>query len=355
MTHPEKAKLKLAALSIVLLAMSGISPLAKSGGGLTSNPHGLLLVANKADRTLSLVDIEAGRQLAAVPVDGVTGHEVAASPDGRTAWVPIYGNSGVGLPGTDGRTISVIDLPSHKEVAQIDLGEPSRPHCALFGPDGRLYVTAEITQSIKVIDPATRKVVDSLPTGAAESHMMVLSNDGRRAYTANVGSGSVSVIDVQRKRVLAIIPVARIIQRIALSTDGRWIFTADQTKPQLAVIDTQTNSVSRWIPLPSLGYGIAPTRGGMGLLVAHPESDSVSFVDLQSMTVTWTIHVPAHPQEILADPDGHAAYVSCDKSAQIAEIALPSGKLEKTISVGAGADGLAWAPGLDNSISSGPR
>jgi hypothetical protein len=61
---------------------------------------GLLLVANKGDHTL---DPSAGHQVAAVQEVGITGHEVAVSPDGRLAYVPIYGDSGVGKPGTDGR------------------------------------------------------------------------------------------------------------------------------------------------------------------------------------------------------------------------------------------------------------
>ena len=69
------------------------------------SPSGLLLVANKGDQTLGLISPDAGRQIATVAEGGVTGHEVAASPDGRRAFVPIYGNSGVGLPGTDGRTL----------------------------------------------------------------------------------------------------------------------------------------------------------------------------------------------------------------------------------------------------------
>lgn len=104
-----------------------------------------------------IVDPESGRQLAVVAVGGVTGHEVAASPDGQTAWVPIYGDSGVGRHGSDGRTVSVIDLKSRTRIDSIDLGRPSRPHCAIFCPrDGRLYVTSEWTRSIEVIDPNTR-------------------------------------------------------------------------------------------------------------------------------------------------------------------------------------------------------
>src|SRR5262249_6340859 len=74
----------------------------------------LLLVANKGDHTLGIVDPQAGRQLATVEESGITGHEVIASPDGLTAYVPIYGNSGVGRPGTDGQTLDVIDIAARR-------------------------------------------------------------------------------------------------------------------------------------------------------------------------------------------------------------------------------------------------
>lgn len=293
---------------------------------------------------MSIVDPLKERELAVVPVEGVTGHEVAASPDGRFAWVPIFGDSGVGMPGSDGRTVSIIDLDSRKMVASVDLGRPTRPHCPVFGPkDGRLYVTAELTNSIEIMDPVQRKVVDSLPTGEPQSHMMVISSDGQRAYTSNVGVGTVSAIDIPKKKVIAVIPISRIAQRIAISVDDRWVFTSDQTKPEIAVIDTQTNTVRTRVPLENIGYGMAPTKDGHYLLVAHATSGAVSVVDLQSMKLQQVIEAPADPQEILVRPDNSVAYASCDVSKQIAVIDLSTWKVKNLIDVGDEADGLSWA------------
>src|SRR5205085_8224724 len=121
--------------------------------------HGLVLVANKGDQSLGLIDPATGRQLATVAEGGTTGHEVIASPDGRFAYVPIYGNSGVGKPGTDGSNLVVIDIAARKVVGNVAFDKGVRPHCPLIGPrDGLLYVTTEITNSVTVIDPRTLKV-----------------------------------------------------------------------------------------------------------------------------------------------------------------------------------------------------
>jgi YVTN family beta-propeller protein len=328
--------------AVVLVALAAVA-----GAGVraadTKAARGLLLVVNKGDRTLGIVDPAAGKTVAAVKLSGVTGHEVAASPDGRTAYVPIYGDAGVGRPGSDGRTIDVIDVPSRRRVATIDLGGPQRPHEALFGPDGRLYVTTEHTDSITVLDPRTNAVVGTLPTGQRESHMLALSSDGRTAYTSNVGAGTVSVVDVATKTVKAVITVAARAQRIALSTDGRFVFTADQDNPRLAVVDTKTSRLAPGVALPGVAYGTAPTPDGRFLVMALPGLNQVGVLDLKSMEVVRTLDVPKAPQEVLVRPDGRVAYVSCDASGQVAEIDLVEWKAARLLAAGAMADGLAWA------------
>ncbi len=304
----------------------------------------MLLVANKGEQTLGIVDPSAAKQLAAVAEGGITGHEVIASPDGKTAYVPIYGNSGVGRPGTDGSTMAVIDIASRKVVHTVDFGHGVRPHCPMFGPkDGLLYVTTELDQTITIIDPKTLKIVGTVPTGQPESHMLVISNDGRKGYTANVGPGTVSVLDLVARKTLAVIPISKTTQRISISPDDKWVFTADQTKPQLALIGTASNKVENWIALPDVAYGTAVTPNGNWLVAAMMKTSQVAVVDLKTMKVSHTIDVPKAPQEVLISPDGKMAYVSCDASAKIAAIRTSDWKVASLIDAGKGADGLAWA------------
>ena len=306
--------------------------------------RGVLLVANKGDQALGIIDPDSGKQVATVPEGGTTGHEVIASPDGRLAYIPIYGNSGVGKPGTDGNNLVVVDIASRKVVGNVDFGHGIRPHCPMFSPkDGLLYVTTEIDNSVTAIDPHTLKIVGSIPTGNPESHMLAITHDGHYGYTANVGSGTVSVLDMESRKKIDVISVASVVQRISLSVDDRLVFTSDQTKPQLAVIDTRTRKVSKWIPLPASGYGTAPTPDGKWLVIAIPSTKQVAVVNLKTMKVDHTIEVPASPQEVLVRPDGAVAYVSCDASHKVAEIRTSDWSVARLIDAGAGVDGLAWA------------
>jgi DNA-binding beta-propeller fold protein YncE len=313
-------------------------------GARAQKGDGVLLVANKGAHTLGIVDPSEGRQIAEVPEGGITGHEVIASPDGRTAYVPIYGNSGVGKPGTDGRDMVVIDIASRKVTGSVGFGHGVRPHCPMFGPkDGLLYVSTELDQTISVIDPQTLKIVGAIPTGQPESHMFTISHDGRRGYTANVGPGTVSVLDMEARKTLAVIPISRSTQRISISPDDSMVFTSDQTRPQLAVIDTATDKIKKWIPLPGYGYGSAPTSDGRWLVIAVPPVNKVVVIDLRTLTVAHTIDVPRTPQEVLVRPDDRVVYVSCDMENKIAAINTADWKVEKLIDTGKGTDGLAWA------------
>ena len=319
------------------------SAFAQSSRSGSSKPR--LLVVNQGDATVSIVDPETAKSMATIheAVPSMVGHEVAASPDGRLAYLPLYGDSGIGRPGSDGDSLLVLNIPEAKVVQRVPLGRGLRPHCPVLDPARHLlYVTTELAKAVTIFDTQTMAIVGSIPTGAEQSHMLVLSHDGRLGYTANVSSGTVSVLDLQSRKLLTKIGVAPTVQRIALSPDDRTVVTADQSSPRLAFIDTATSAIRSWMPLPSLGYGSAFTADGKRLLVTLPQAGQLAVIDLAAGKIERTIDVGPRPQEVLIRPDSRFAYVSCFGAHHVSVVDLQSLQVVNRIDTGEKADGMAW-------------
>ena len=250
------------------------------------------------------------------------------------------------MPGSNGSTIHVIDLRRGTTVSIIDLGKEVRPHCAQFGPDGLLYVSAELANAIYIVDPKSRSVVGQIPTGAGHTHMFVISPDGSRIYTANNDAGSVSVLDVRSRSLLTSIPVSTSVQRISISPDGKFVFTQDQKTPRIVVIDTARNEVVRSIPLPVIAFSSAMTKDGHWIL-ANSESGKLFVVEAATGRVTKTFETPdipvlPTPGEFALGSDGTYAYLTCPQGGTIEILNLRQWKLEEPIRLTKGVDGLAW-------------
>jgi YVTN family beta-propeller protein len=325
--------------------------LLRFGASGDRRPDDLVFVANQMEHTVLLVDAMSKQVVAKVGVD-INGHEVAVSPDGHFGYVPIYGNTWVGKPGSNGSTIHVVDLRGGRTVAVIDLGKEVRPHCAHFGPDGLLYVSAELANAIYIVDTKTRSLVGEIPTGASHTRMLVISPDGGRIYTANNEAGSVSVLDLRARTLLATIPISKKVQRISISPDGKVVFTQDQETPRAVVIDTETNAVVRSISLPRIAFSSVITNDGRWLL-ANTESGKLFVVDLGSGALTKTFDTPdvpvlPTPGEFALTADGTHAYLSCPQGGTIEVLNLKDWKLEEPIRLTKGVDGMAWVPSATN-------
>ncbi len=340
-SHPLHRNRQVRFAASLVTALSAISLLLPANA---SAQTGTLLAINEGESTLSIINPRSGEELARVAGGGVAGHEVVASLDGKTAYVPIYGDSSAGDPGSDGSELVAIDLVSHKVVGHVDFGHGVRPHDPVLNPhDGMLYVTTELDRNITIIDPKTMTIAGSIPTGQTLSHMLVLDGAGRLGYTANIQPGSVSVLDIHARKLLAIIPVSAKTQRIAISTDDKRIFTTDQTAARVAVINTATRRVDSWILLPAIGYTLTTTRDGRWLLVGIQGTSQVAVIDLALNRVVRMIDLPKSPHEILMSPDSATAYVSCTAKEQIAAIRISDWTVTKLIRAGTRVDGLAWA------------
>src|SRR5215471_12900525 len=139
-----------------------------------------LVVVNKAENTLAIVDPQSGKVLGRATTGGGP-HEVACSADGKTAFVTDY---------ESGRTLSVIDLATYK-TRQVDLGALRGPH-GITESGGRIYFTAERNKAIARYDPASDHIDWVLGTGQNTTHMIIVSPDETHMFTANIGSDSIT-------------------------------------------------------------------------------------------------------------------------------------------------------------------
>jgi hypothetical protein len=231
---------------------------------------GTLLVTNRNGGSISFFDLTTLTEIARVPIGPTIPHEVAVSPDGRQAITAEYG------AGEDhGRHVVLIDIASAAVVGRIDLGPNSRPHTALFMPDGRHAVaTMQDSDQIAYIDLETMKVIRTYPTGGREGHMMRLSPDGSHAYVTSRGAeGTLSVVFLDEDRDPVVMQTGLGAEGLEVTPDGKEIWVADRQEESVSIVDSESLQVierfkarpyAGRIGMDSSGRVVMPNGGGGG-------------------------------------------------------------------------------------------
>jgi YVTN family beta-propeller protein len=318
---------------------------------------GRLLVVNKGEATVSVLDVRAGREVARIGT-GNAPHEVAVSPDGRTAVVTNYGTGQ-----RPGNTLTVIDLSRLEATGTIDLGEQTRPHGIAWLPDGRrVAVTTEGNGTLTIVDVPAARVLAAVPTGANVSHEVALTPDGSRAFVANIGSGSVTVIDVEAAEVIRSIPTGRGAEGVAVSPDGGEVWVSNRAENTVTILDARSLDVLATLESADFPIRVVFTVDGTKVLVTNARSSEVRVFDVAGRREATSVPIradvvegraqviafegSASPIGVLADPDGRHAYVAAASADAVAVIDLQHGTVLRLIGTGREPDGLAWAPAL---------
>lgn len=315
--------------------MRHLLPIAALLAAAAAAPAGAqtLLIGNKGEDSVSIVDLPGGREQAKVPT-GPKPHEIAVSPDRRVAAVVAYG----------GHTIDLIDVPGRRRLRSIDLSRDAAAHGLVWLADGRLIAASEKPGALLVIAPADG-VVKRIPTGAERSHMVAVTPDARRAFVANIGSGSVGVFDLSTMTKLRDLAVGGEPEGIAVALDGRQLWVGDNGSGRLRVYDTATLEPLGEVAVPPHAIRVVASPDGRTVATSSFAQGSVTLVDAATRRVIRTIPVSgskdAQQVTILFSPDGRMLYVAETGPDTIAEIDLASGQIRRRIRAGADGDGLA--------------
>jgi YVTN family beta-propeller protein len=299
---------------------------------------GRLLVLNKEDATLAIVDPASGRMLGTVPT-GQGPHEIVTSTDGTLAFASNYGTGPA-----PGHTISMIDLASQKELRRIDVAPLSRPHGLAFA-NGKLYFSAEADKKIARYDPATNKVDWQFETGQMGTHMVLPARDVRTIFTSNIGSDSVSLIQqgADGQWTQTVIPVGKGPEGIDLAPNGREVWSAHSRDGGVSVIDVPTKKVTHTINVGTKRSNrIKLTPDGKLALVSDIDAGELVVLDTATYKEFKRIPVGKSPEGVLITPDGSRAFVAVTGDNHVAVIDLKTWQVSKKLSTGTGPDGMAW-------------
>lgn len=297
----------------------------------------ILLIGNKGEDTLSLVDLATGQQCVRLPT-GKAPHEIAVSPDGRHAAVVGYGAA----------SIDIFDIARSRLVRRIDIAPNDGPHGIVWTRRNRILAVTDRGNSLVSLDPRNGKFA-ALPTGQRGSHMLAVSPDRRRAYVSNILSGTISVFDMDRWTKLSDIPVGGNPEGLAISPDGGTLWVGDNSGPRVKVVDLASQAITATLPADSIAIRLAFSPDGGTVIASNFLSGSLTVYDARSLRFLRSIPVSGERQAMQvtiawSGVPGRVLVAETGRNA-IAEVDLVTGLVLRRIAAGRNGDGLAIAPG----------
>jgi YVTN family beta-propeller protein len=158
------------------------------------------------------------KELWRVPV-GKGGHHSAMSPDDKYLYVA----------NQYGGTVSVVDVHSHKKIADIPTGEGTDYISPSMYWDGEaidspyLFISIDKEDKVAVLDWKNNKIVKDIPVGGS-LHGVNLTPDGKSVWVAVGGKKEVVVIDVATLEITKRITFEGGPIHISLSPDGKFAY-----------------------------------------------------------------------------------------------------------------------------------
>jgi YVTN family beta-propeller protein len=315
---------------------------------------GSLLVVDKANHVVAILDLDAGKEVAEIPT-GKNPHEVAVSPNGKSAAVSNYGAQ------EPGNSLTIIDVANKTNAKTIDLGNYKRPHGLEFINDSEVLVTSEVTQTLLKVNIKSGKIDEVAKTGQAASHMVAYSKTDRKAYVANIKDGTVSVIDVAGNKLMNQIVLKPGIEGLDISPDGRELWVANRDDSTVAVVNTTTFKQEATLPAHQIAFRVKFTPNGHHVVVSNGLSGNLSVYDVTKRELIKDVDFynlnngvenisklrdkenPPVPVGIAVHGNGKFVYVANAHYGLVAVVDTSTWSVVAKIDTGGSPDGLYWA------------
>ena len=271
-------------------------------------------------------------------------------------------------------------------------------------PSPALLVLAKQSHTLEIVDPATLKVVATIPAGE-DPHEVVASADGRRAYISNYGFGAfhtISIADLVNQKALPLVDltplqgphgldfaggelyftaeVNKVFGRynpatkkvdwimgtgqdrthmVLVSSNLDRIYTSNVNSGTISIIEKVAQSTASGPPRGAQGWEETAIHTGMGtegfdvspdgkeLWSAASQSGTVSIIDIAAKKVVHTIDAHlTRANRLKFTPDGKYVFVSrlAGNDGDVAIFNTATRREVKRLQLGHGAGGILMQP-----------
>jgi DNA-binding beta-propeller fold protein YncE len=271
-------------------------------------------------------------------------HELAISPDHRTALVPIYGDGIHGKNPHPGHLIALFDLEKRQHKGDWSTYPYRAPHGLRWGPKGELYCVCENSGVILEMDPTDGAIQHVIEVGSDKAHRIEVTSDGAKLYTENEEDTFASVVDLKSRKLIKKIPAPNGLAGIGISPDGKTIVLVDAKKPQILVVNTATDEVDSTIALEGHEQAAQIARyspDGRYLVVTSFPAPLATIFDAKLKTQKL-LQLGAGPMNMAFHPNGRTVVIANHNAGSLSVVDLEQGHVLRTIPAGVGIETLSY-------------
>jgi len=278
-------------------------------------------VANFKDNTVSVIDTEAGKVIATVPV-AAGPHGMAITRDGGTVYVSGDGSS----------SVDVIDTAIDKVVKTINVGKA--PNGVALTPDNRLLLVAVYDENrVVFVDTSTQNIVGAITV--PKPHTIAMSPNGKSAYVTvqEPGHFALALIDVPTRGVVRSLALDKTPRDGEFSYDGKMFYFTQAGVGSVQVLDPVSDKIVAQIPTGVSPHFVGyPSGSKFGIVVVQGPGE-LSLFDPTTNKPTGNVTVGKQPHWAATSGDGKTTYVTNEGSNDVTVVDLATGRTE-TIAVG---------------------
>ena len=256
-------------------------------------------------------------------------------------------------------TISVLDLKARREIAAMGAGE--EPAAARLSPDNKTLVVANRRgNSVSLFDPATRRLRAIFEGCPGASDAVILPDSSKAFVPCSAGHqimaialahaeirpaqpGSAQVVPARPDRLEALLDVGQAPLQLALKPDGGELFALNSLSDSISEVITNTNDINSVTII-----GDTPVRGLVSadnsvLFVANFRSQYVTVYSIdEGQRIRPSIHVGDGPSALAFSRSGLLLFVVDSRSGDVAVVRtatlsfftlLPAGRAPNAIAL----------------------